>query len=406
LEPSDLSELSAKFEGPNGCERGVCVLVYASFSPGCVGPEEIKALAGRQPEVNFALVDLGSDSGEDLALDLGVGTELPVVKLYAPRSSLAKGPVTSEFVGSKFSIRDVEYGVAKLASWARITPEDAKEKKSGGCCPDTSKEKKTGGCCPDPEKKAGGCCPDPEKKAGGCCPDTQKKAGGCCPDTSKEKSGGCCPDTRKEKKAGSCCPDTSKDQGKSNNGRTHDLVRMAYAATVTGGAEALPFDVGDPHKRRELLGYAEEEISKSAELGLGCGNPLIAANLKPGEVVVDLGSGAGMDCFIAGKQVGPTGHVIGVDMTPEMLAKARGIAQQDNVTNVTFRMGEIEHLPVGDQVVDCVISNCVINLSPEKMQVYREMNRILRPGGRVSISDVMRMGELPDELKNAQAYAC
>lgn len=183
----------------------------------------------------------------------------------------------------------------------------------------------------------------------------------------------------------------------------HDTVRAAYAATAVGGTSVLPIGVGDPKVRNKLLGYEDAVVG---DLGLGCGNPLIAAKLQPGEVVLDLGSGAGIDCFIAADQVGPRGHVVGVDMTPEMLSKARGNAKRDGVANVSFRMGEIEHLPVGDAVVDCLISNCVINLSPDKPQVYREMNRVLRPGGRVSISDVLRTSDIPSELKTAQAYAC
>lgn len=164
-------------------------------------------------------------------------------------------------------------------------------------------------------------------------------------------------------------------------------------------------DVGDIKRRRGILGY-EGDVNESADLGLGCGNPLVTAKLQLGEVVLDLGSGAGMDCFLAAQKVGPSGHVLGVDMTPEMISKARATARQDGVQNVSFRLGEIEHLPVGDGVINCLISNCVINLSPDKQQVYNEMNRVLTPGGRISISDVLRTGDIPTELKTAQSYAC
>eukprot|EP00971_Amphidinium_carterae_P151876 3010117-Amphidinium_carterae.1 len=113
-----------------------------------------------------------------------------------------------------------------------------------------------------------------------------------------------------------------------------------------------------------------------------------------------------MDCFAAGKQVGTSGHVVGVDMTPEMISKARKNGETDSIKNVSFRLGEIEHLPVGDGVADCVISNCVINLSPQKDLVYKEMNRVLKPGGRVSICDVLRTNDIPGELKTAQSFAC
>uniref|UniRef100_A0A7S2AKV6 Arsenite methyltransferase n=1 Tax=Octactis speculum TaxID=3111310 RepID=A0A7S2AKV6_9STRA len=186
----------------------------------------------------------------------------------------------------------------------------------------------------------------------------------------------------------------------------HALVRAAYAETAIGGASVLPGDAGDPSKRSQLLGYDAKDVTTAADLGLGCGNPLATANLVEGEVVLDLGSGAGMDCFIAAKEVGPTGHVIGVDMTPEMLSKARETGKEGGFLNVTFRLGEIEYLPIGDASIDCVVSNCVINLSPTKAQVYREMNRVLVPGGRVSISDVLRIEDIPAHLQTAQAFAC
>jgi SAM-dependent methyltransferase len=150
------------------------------------------------------------------------------------------------------------------------------------------------------------------------------------------------------------------------------------------------------------MGYSEDDVTtvpEGANMGLGCGNPQAIASLQRGETVLDLGSGGGFDCFLAAKAVGPEGHVIGVDMTPEMISKARENAAKSEANNVEFRLGEIEHLPVADGSVDVIISNCVINLSPEKPKVYKEMFRALKSGGRIAVSDIVATAPLPDDVR-------
>lgn len=157
------------------------------------------------------------------------------------------------------------------------------------------------------------------------------------------------------------------------------------------------------------IGYSSEDMNtvpENSNLGLGCGNPHLVANIKAGEIVLDLGSGAGFDCFLASKEVGDSGLVIGVDMTPEMISQARSNASNHDYKNVDFRLGEIENLPVGDNLVDVIISNCVINLSPNKQRVYDEAYRVLKSGGRLSISDIVLMKDLTQEMKQDEKLYC
>ncbi len=252
------------------------------------------------------------------------------------------------------------------------------------------------------------------------------------PSPSSSPAPACCSD--------SCCPAESKQPALSTvttADTVRDHVRAGYSAIAKSGgwspdqwmqsvastdttpSKPAPQSAGccsgaggccgpatfSPEQLAQAIGYAQSDAAlvPEANLGLSCGNPTAIASLKPGEVVLDLGSGAGFDCFIAGPKVGSTGRVVGVDMTPDMLSRARANIQtytrQTALSNVEFRLGEIEHLPVADASVDVVISNCVLNLSPDKSQVWREIARVLRPGGRVAVSDLALLKPLPPAVE-------
>lgn len=204
-----------------------------------------------------------------------------------------------------------------------------------------------------------------------------------------------------------------------SNDEMRESVRTRYAEAARGSnCSGSSFDssgsgccggVISVEDLSRTMGYSEDELAvlpEGANLGLGCGNPQAVASMNPGETVLDLGSGGGIDCFLAARQVGASGKVIGVDMTPEMIARARKNLASSGFQHAEFRLGEIEHLPVADQTVDVIISNCVINLSPEKPQVFAEAYRVLKPGGRLAVSDMVAAVQLPTEIqKDAALYA-
>jgi arsenite methyltransferase len=195
-----------------------------------------------------------------------------------------------------------------------------------------------------------------------------------------------------------------------------EMVRARYGSIAAGTASdccapscCAPASAPEADSKSSRLGYSADELNAvpdGANLGLGCGNPQAIAAIKPGEVVVDLGSGAGFDCFLAARQAGPKGRVIGVDMTHEMLKKARENAAKIDAANVEFRLGEIEHLPIADNTADVILSNCVINLAPDKRQVFRDAFRVLKQGGRLAISDVVNIVPLSQDLATDQALIC
>ena len=264
---------------------------------------------------------------------------------------------------------------------------------------------------------AAGCCggPAPESVAACCVKDAEAKAGG-------EAGCGCGSTPDEEDTSSPCCGDggpESKDPvGHIASQVTHDEIRKAVRTQYSQVAESNGCGCGtsgsaccgsidaDLDTLSYALGYSSSEASSvpaGANMGLGCGNPQAIASLQPGETVVDLGSGGGFDCFLSSRQVGDVGRIIGVDMTPAMVSKARANATKGSYRNVEFRLGEIESLPIADATVGAIIYNCVINLSPDKQRVFSESYRVLKPGGRLAVADIVAFADPPEEIRRDMA---